>query len=107
MDDVTKRIVDLDKETSIMKEKYEQIIEGKDEELREKLLEIEKKYANESRLEIEKIQHKILNRTNNQSMKLNSKSEDMHNFDKIDRTYKSIKDGLINKLLDQLLLRNE
>lgn len=107
MEDVAKRIVKLDKETSNMKEKYEQIIEGKDEELREKLLELEKKYANESRLEIEKIQNEILNQTDNESMKLDLKAEDMHNLDSIDKTYKSIKDGLLNKLWDQLLLRNE
>ncbi len=106
VDEIINSIINLDNETNTMKDKYEDIIEGKDEELRLRLIELEKTFSNDTKAEISQILHEILgNSTDN----FDDGSDDnlTGHMNKLENTYNNIKDSLVEETWRELFLKEE
>ncbi|TJX14909.1 hypothetical protein E9840_04195 [Tissierella creatinini] len=106
MDEIINGIINLDNETNIMKDKYEDIIQGKDEELRLRLIELEKSFSNETKTEISNMLHEILW---NSADNFDAGSDDVFTgyMNKLENTYKNIKDRLVEETWRELFLKEE
>ena len=52
MHDITREIINIDKNTSSMKDRYKILMDKKEEDLRNQILELEKKYTNETSIRV-------------------------------------------------------
>lgn len=103
MNEITKKIISIDNATISMKARYADLINKKEAELREKMQILEKKYANESIEEGERIYQEIVNQSEDQI----KKSKDVTNFDNIDNTYNKLKSTLVDNLWNDLFSDQE
>lgn len=105
MDEIINKIISIDKETVKMKLKTEEIIRGKEKELKETLQELEKKYTEEGRLEGEKTYNEIIRNGEAEIERL--KSQDIETLERIDNVYKGSKFQLIEDLWNSLFIGEE
>lgn len=96
MDEIIREIINIDKDTLNMKKKYEESIKEKENELKKTLADLEKSY---------KIENAKVERINNEdiAVELNNLedtyTENMHN---IDKTYKQLKERLVENIWKDL-----
>lgn len=104
MDEITKKIISIDNVTIKMKARYDELKIKKEEEFKESLQELEKKYSNESIVDGEKIYQEILDKADIEIKKLvNAKDNYVNN----DNTYNKLKKNLIESLWSDLFLGKE
>lgn len=96
MDDIIREIIKIDQDTLSMKKRYEESIKEKENELKKTLADLEKSY---------KVENAKVERINNEdiAVELNNLedtyTENMHN---IDKTYKQLKDQLVENIWKDL-----
>jgi len=96
MDEIIREIINIDKDTLNMKKRYEESIKEKENELKKTLADLEKSY---------KVENAKGERINNEdiTVELNNLediyTENMHN---IDKTYKQLKDQLVENIWKDL-----
>lgn len=104
MDEITKKIINIDNVTIKMKARYDELKVKKEEEFKESLQELEKKYSNESIEDGEKIYQDILDNADLEIKKLiNAKNNYVNN----DNAYNKLKKNLIESLWSDLFLGKE
>lgn len=96
MDDIIREIIKIDQDTLSMKKRYEESIKEKENELKKTLADLEKSYI------VENVQHESMN-SEDIAVELNNLedtyTENMHN---IDKTYKQLKDQLVENIWKDL-----
>jgi predicted nuclease with TOPRIM domain len=96
MDDIIREIIKIDQDTLSMKKRYEELIKEKENELKKTLADLEKSYI------VENVQHESMN-SEDITVELNNLediyTENMHN---IDKTYKQLKDQLVENIWKDL-----
>jgi len=105
MEDTIRQIISLDNETEAMKIRYREIIDGKDEELRLKLQELERNSTDECKEEIKKIQERIHNTSDKYSNDITPDLKD--NIEILAKRYEEMKETIINDLWGQMFLGYE
>lgn len=104
MDEITKKIINIDNVTIKMKARFDESKIKKEDELRYALQELEKKYSNESTEDGERIYQEILDKADIEIDKLNKAKE---NYVNNDNTYSKLKKNLIETLWSDLFLGKE
>lgn len=96
MDDIIREIIKIDQDTLSTKKRYEELIKEKENELKKTLADLEKSYI------VENVQHESMN-SEDITVELNNLediyTENMHN---IDKTYKQLKDQLVENIWKDL-----
>lgn len=105
MDEIVKKIIDMDRDTVKIKLKTEEIIVNREKELKETLQELEKKYLEESRLEGDRIYKEIIKTGESEMTRL--ESSDIEALKKIDNIYKGKKQILVEDLFKNLFMNKE
>ena len=105
MEDVIRKIVNIDKETIKIKEKTEEIINTKERELKEVLQSLEKEYLEEGKLEGDKKYKEIIEIGRKETEELQKEEE--KTLKNIDNLYKGKKDKLVEELFHSLFKDKE
>lgn len=105
MDEIVKKIIDMDRDTIKIKLKTEEIIVNREKELKETLHELEKAYLEESRLEGDRIYKEIIKTGELEMARLESSDSEI--LKRIDNVYKGKKEKLIEDLFESLFMNKE
>lgn len=104
MDEITKKIINIDNVTINMKSRYKILMEKKEDELRDAILEMEKKYSNETIQEGDRVYQEIINKA---VLKNKGPNKVNVNYNDINNTYNKLKSGLIESIWVNLFLGKE
>lgn len=101
MEDVIKKILNMDKETVKVRKETEEIVSRSEKTLRETLQNLESKYLEEGRLEGEKKYREIIEAGRKEIEELQNKEDKV--LKSIENIYKEKKHDLVDKLFQSLL----
>jgi len=104
MDEITKKIINIDNVTINMKNRYKILMDKKEDELRDTILEMEKRYSNESIQEGDRVYQEIINKAELRNKGPNKVNV---NYNDINNTYNKLKSGLIESIWVNLFLGKE
>lgn len=104
MDDITKKIINIDNITLKMKSRYEVMITEREEKLRDSILDLEKVYSNNTILEGDKAYQDIINKA---ELNLKGSGKAKTNYNNIDNIYNKIKGNLIEAIWEDLFMGKE
>lgn len=104
MDDITKKIINIDNITLKMKNRYGVMMSEKEDELRDYILELEKSYSNDTILEADKAYQDIINKV---EVNLKESEKAKTNYSNIDNNYNKIKGNLIENIWEDLFMGKE
>lgn len=104
MDDITKKIINIDNITLKMKSRYEVMMTEKEDKLRDSILEIEKIYSNDTIIEGDKVYQDIINTV---ELELKGSGKAKINYSNMDNNYNKIKGNLIEDIWEDLFVGKE
>lgn len=104
MDEITKKIINIDNSTLKMKNRYEFIMTEKEDELRNSLLQLENIYSNQTIVEGDKAYKDIINKT---ELDLKGSGRAKTNYNNIDNNFHKIKADLIDNIWEDLFMGKE
>lgn len=104
MHDITREIINIDKNTSSMKDRYKVLMDKKEEDLRNQILELEKKYTNDSINEGDRVYQEIIKSA---ERKIMTSGKVKVNYNDTNNNYNKLKSGLIESIWANLFMEKE